>query len=542
MANKKKLSLLGVALVVIFYIAAQLSVITWGIPNISHPFTYHMDEWHQLQAVKGVFKHFNNNIPGAAHGPMFQFILTGVYLVPFYLLHIVDPFQIKGGLDFFEAQQRLFIILRLNSLLFGVLSIAVFYKIAKKYLKIPVFFTILLFTATPIWISLSNYFKYDIALIFWMLMVILWLLKYRDAPTEKNYLIAGGLCGLAMATKISAPPIVPLYIIAYFLFTKRKKWDYSTLAKGLFVVLFIFSLVGIPDVFLNFRKSDYFEFYFSNLVGVPQSSSNYILPRSMWLFLILQQYPILFGHGFFFLMFFSFLYGVYAFFRSLRKKTLFKHRTEIFILLGLLLFAGSLVILKLSSSGNRTLVLLPFLTIACALVIKNMLRNLYIFKRVFICLLIIIFVVQILETTSWLSVKLFEDPRATASAWILKNIPKGSLIGLENIPIYQMIPDIALKEFYTKQYYTRRKTNYNYTLVDTTKKLPPYIIITALEFDTKYMKVSPRKQLLAQMQKQGYERKKYFPANLQFYRFFGNELNFYIPNLVPQSSISIYSR
>lgn len=542
MINKKNFSILGAALVIFFYILAELSVITWGIPNTHHPFAYHMDEWHQLQAVKGVFKYFNNNIPGAAHGPMFHFLLTGVYLAPFYLLHIINPFQLKGALDFLEAQQKIFIILRLNTLLFGVLSIFTLYKIAKKYLKIPVFITVLLFSATPIWITFSNYFKYDIALIFWILISILWLLKYRDSPTEKNYLVAGGLCGLAVATKISALPLVPLYIIAYFLFTKKKRWHYLTLVKGLFVIFFLFSLVGIPDVFINFRRNDYFDFYFSNLVGVPQSSANYILPMNMWLFLIFQQYPILFGHGFFFLMFFSFFYGISALVRSVIKKTLLKHRSEIFILSGLFLFAGSLIVLKLTSSGNRTLVLLPFLTMACAMVIKNMIRNLYIFKRGFFFLLIIIFCIQVLETGSWLSIKLFEDPRATASTWLLKNIPKRSLIGLENIPIYQMTPDVTLKEFYTKQYFPGQKTNYDYAVLDTAKKLPPYIIITALEFDTKYLNISPKKELLKKIEKQGYKRIKYFPANLQYYKFFGDELNFYIPILVPQSSISIYAK
>ena len=39
---------------IIFYIVLMLSLINWGIPSNNHPFTYFMDEWHQLQAVRAV--------------------------------------------------------------------------------------------------------------------------------------------------------------------------------------------------------------------------------------------------------------------------------------------------------------------------------------------------------------------------------------------------------------------------------------------------------------------------------------------------------
>lgn len=115
-------SLIGISLIILFYILAMLSVIHWGIPNPDHPFNYHMDEWHQFMSVKEVFKHLSNNVPGAAHGTMLQFIITGFYLVPFYVLHIIDPFALKNSISNLGMQEEIFTILRLNSLIFGILT------------------------------------------------------------------------------------------------------------------------------------------------------------------------------------------------------------------------------------------------------------------------------------------------------------------------------------------------------------------------------------------------------------------------------------
>src|SRR3989344_2372378 len=103
----------------LLYAVLSISVIDWGIPNNQHPFTYHMDEWHQLQSVRATFKYLTPNIEGAAHGTIFHFVLSGIYLAPFYLLRIVDPFLIKSGLSEIAMQAKLFEILRLNTLMFG---------------------------------------------------------------------------------------------------------------------------------------------------------------------------------------------------------------------------------------------------------------------------------------------------------------------------------------------------------------------------------------------------------------------------------------
>ena len=104
-------------------------IIQWGIPNQFHPFPYHMDEWHQLQAVGNTFRYGTPNMFGSANGTMFHFLLSGFYLLPFMAFHIVDPFSLQ--IDSALMRERIFEVLRLQTILFGALSIIIVYLLTK---------------------------------------------------------------------------------------------------------------------------------------------------------------------------------------------------------------------------------------------------------------------------------------------------------------------------------------------------------------------------------------------------------------------------
>ena len=74
-----------------------LSQIDWGIPRPGRVFVYQMDEWHTLQAVRGVYKLGSNNIPGAAAGPMLFYLMSGLGLVPWVATGIVHIKEITSA-------------------------------------------------------------------------------------------------------------------------------------------------------------------------------------------------------------------------------------------------------------------------------------------------------------------------------------------------------------------------------------------------------------------------------------------------------------
>src|SRR3989344_1333424 len=306
------------ALMIIIYSLTVLSSIRWGIPGNDHPFTYHMDEWHQSQAVRSVFKFGTPNIEGSANGSMFHFFYSGLLLIPFIIFRVVDPFSIKSAVDSIPVQEKLFIILRLNTLFFGLLSIITFAKII-KYLKLNLFFPISLFIFIPAWLMLSNNFKYDIALIFWITLSLFGIIRYSKFPTFNNYLLAGVFSALALSVKISAIPILPVYIFSFFFFTPRVNKNYKRILAGIasFVGTFIF--FGIPDIVFGGKNMN--EYLYSNLVVSPNSLTNIIFGQDYWSYILTKHLPIIYGHAFLVIFVVSLL------FITIDLLTNFKNRT-----------------------------------------------------------------------------------------------------------------------------------------------------------------------------------------------------------------------
>jgi hypothetical protein len=534
--NKLLSTILGV------YAILMLSNINWGIPNTLHPFNYQMDEWHQLQSVRSTFKGFSANVPGAAHGTMLYFILSGIYLVPFFLLGAINPFILKSSVDLLPMQQRLFEILRFNSIIFGLLSIVLIAKIAKNYLKASPTVTAILFTISPLWLAMSNYFKYDIALTFWIILSILFLLKYGAKPTLKNYLFAGIFCSITIATKISALPLLIVYIFSFFWFSKDSKRNLRDLFLGILTFILVFIPLGIPDLILG--RGDYGEFLYSNLVAGPNGYSNLLTGFNVWWqYLLLRIFPIDFGLIFFAIYVVGAIYWLVIIIRNYLKKRFLTLKIESFLLICLLLFSLSLISLGIGANGNRLLVLLPFYALLSAAFLQKIKERFSDHTTALIIVFFAITIVQLFQSIIIVYVKWIPDVRQTSSQWIQKNIKKNTLIGVENIPIYQMLPDIIVKEFYTKERIRDYQANFEYQIIDSSSKiLPSIIVLTNKELELNFLKDSTKKLLINRLIKEKYKEVIEFKPPEILYLFAGNYLNFSVSGLGPIPTISIFEK
>lgn len=522
---------------ILIYVLMMVSVINWGIPSSDHPYNYHMDEWHQFQAIKATFKNLSANSSGSAHGTMFQFILSGVYLIPFYLFKLINPFNIRSSVDMLSEQQRIFEILRLNTIFFGAMSIFMIAKIVKGYFVKNHNIAVIIFTITPLWLSLSNYFKYDIALIFWINLALFCLLKFGEKPTLRNYLLAGFVCALAVATKISAFPLIPAYTISFFLFLDKSKRQIKTFFFGLIIFLLGVLIFGIPDLILG--RGDYREFLYSNLVLSPNNYSNYILNQDWWRYLLLKTFPMDFGYSFYILSVLGIFYSFFKFFKSKLNIKSFFSKNELFMLICLFLFLVSLFPLKLEANGNRLFVLLPFFAIFSNILLDKILNKFSNFKFQMYLILVLLLIFQFLQSFSMVYIKWQADPRQQSSYWLVKNLNRGSVIGIENIPIYQLLPDLVIKEFYSK----KDNNRFEYEVINSKSLLlPNVIVITNKELDFNHFKKSPKKDLLARMNTDGYKTIGEFKPNKLLYEIMGNEFDFYLSGIVPISTITIYQR
>jgi glycosyltransferase involved in cell wall biosynthesis len=530
----------GLSFILIVYIISILSVIEWGIPNFSHPFNYHMDEWHFSQALRAFLKYGTGSVSGAASIPLFHIVSSIIFIIPFYLLRIVNPFAIKSSVTNLQMQHIFFVILRLHTLFYGVLSLSLIYITIKKYIKLfPVAFTAI-FAFTPLWIFLNNFYKYDITLIFWILATIFFIFKFNDTQKISNYFFAGIACGLALSTKFTAAPLFLTYLLSYFIFSKNIKIKH--IFVGFFLTMTVFCLVGIPD--LIFGKGNYYQLLNSTLVQAPQANSNYNLGLPNWIFLTVKEFPFIFGYLLVLLSYLSFLYWSFVLVNATLKKRLEIYRGQIFIYLTyVILFILSLSF-GIEGGGNRALVMLPFMVLLSAFFIKDIKgkHKILLSNKVLLTILVLVLFFQLIQSLAWNSVKLSEDPRVTSSEWIQKNIPGKNTIGIENIPIYQNLPDFILKEFYLKQYDKKYNTKYNYLVISSaTKSFPKFVIITQDYNNVNYLKNSPKKDLVTKLSKEGYRKIIVFSPNLRYYDLFSDRITFIIIYPTP-ITISIYEK
>jgi glycosyltransferase involved in cell wall biosynthesis len=538
-ASIKKIFINNFVLIIILaaYVLVMLSVINFGIPNQSHPFTYHMDEWHFLQALKTFIKDGTGLRSGAANIPLYHIISSIIFILPFYFFHIVNPLAIKNTLDNLPMQHILFIILRLHTLFYGILTISCIYLIIKKYIKFKHGFFTLLFTFSPVWIFLSNYYKYDITLNFWITITILFIFKFGRSQRLIDYLLGGITCALALSTKFTAAPLLVGYVLSYFIFSKTKNLKHLFIA--IFEVVLIFAIVGIPDFLIG--KGSYFELINSTLVVGPNGGNNYNLNYPEWFYLVFVQYASLLGYFLFYIFGIGFIYWIINISKKRINMNDVSSKEQLFLYLTFIFFFCSIIGFNIEGGGNRMLVLLPFIVLTLPYFIRHITRacniNVYFIETI----LILGLSLNIFQTYAWQSVKLYVDARNTSSVWMETNIPKGSTIGLENIPIYQGLPDLVLKEFYEKQRNHDLQTRYSYVIVSEISPLPRYIIITN-DFDNmNYLKSSSKKLLVERLYEDNYVKIATFTPNLFLYNLVADKITFLLVYPTPLT-ISFYEK
>jgi len=165
-------------------------------------------------------------------------------------------------------------------------------------------------------------------------------------------------------------------------------------------------------------------------------------------------------------------------------------------------------------------------------------------KGILIILICLFFLIQFIESYAWFSLKVENNSRAVASKWIIKNIKQGTIIGLENIPIYQLMPDVILKEFYLKQYGRGQANMFNYVIVSSqTKTFPKVVILTNDYVESKYLITSEKKLIVEHLRKQDYRQIKTFTIQSPLFSFFNDRLEYYMASIMPlPDTISIYEK
>lgn len=493
-------------------------------------------------AVRSLIKSGSSNVEGAANGPMGAFVISTVWLAPWALQHVKELTQIASPMQGMTLQGNLFIWLRTGTLLASILSvIGGVYVLVHRKEKTREWWYVSFWVFAPLWLLLSNYFKYDILLMCAVVAVVILLQRFAYTPTLKWFCLACAGIGGAVAIKVSA---VPLLIVAALLFFTKVP-PRRMLLFGLYgfaAFLTTVGLLGFPDM-LILGKGEYLSFFYDNIVTVPSTSADFVTGHTQFVYLSFFQFPYQFGYGFVaFLGTCLLTLGVSVLLKkdSLEKIT----QDEVFYLIGLLAFLLSILPLKLMMVGNRWLVLLPWLFwLGYALWQRVVQTKLYrMHTRIYRVILMLCVITQLLHGSAVLSTRLEQDVRVTASEKITE-LPEGSTLGIENIPIYQMLPDLVLSEYYQQLAHSTPSTVRTYQVIDPTQtQLPDIVLLTNVGMSTLFP-VTTHAEVVKSLRKNGYVLVWQLKPPLTLHRYFGTEEQFALSglNAIPMD-ISYYAR
>lgn len=427
--------------------------VSYGLPN-----RYYPDEGrivnHALAFGMGDLNPHYFNYP--ALSMYLLFIFYGIY---FFTGYLVGVFQTATDFQllFFSDPSSFYLIGRIWNALVGVAVVGLVYRLGKEAFrnrKIGLLAGALI-APLPYFVFYSHFIVTDILQLLFIVGAYIFIIRIFRTGRMRNYIFAGSLTGLGIATKYSPVLlIVPLTLAhIFYLAENREKFTFSRLVfpitlAGLCMVLFFF--IGSPFNFLDY-KNFYISLQLRSLLGEVHTYGT--MSGSAWLI-----YPrLLFFHGFSLinrldLMGFILLGGVIW--------AAFKRQKEDYILLAYPLLLYFTMGSWSFGSSRYSLPLILFLVLWGARAIveahdalknpigkKSLRRWILISLNGFVCLAIALSLINSLLMDYKLTRK---DTRTLSKEWVEAHIPPGTAIAVEwdteaTIQLWETPDDIMAK-------------------------------------------------------------------------------------------------
>ncbi|MFH0948015.1 MAG: glycosyltransferase family 39 protein [Elusimicrobiota bacterium] len=421
MEKKEKIYLI---LILLLSITLRVIGLNWGLPNKYHTVTYHPDENTHLVNLQAMNPSKLNFSPLSERNPLafgegtFHLYL---YAATLKILSITKWLTIVKSEEFYFKNtgewRKFFLVGRVLSVIFGVLTVWVTYLVSKKFYGERVGLLSALFIGIlPIHIVYSQYLLMNVPGVFWIVIAFVFFKNIIDKGEKKDYIFAGISTGLAISTRYSAGPLFLILILAHFLSKREKKS--GLLILGLAIMMLSF-LIGTPYAILdyaNFLKGLQNPIHVAGISGFTFD----ITP-------VLSSFRESFGtilvavcaSGIIFSVVSS--ATIYGRLNCNRKKDDLLILAWVFILLVFFIRAGS------SASPGRILPIVPFFVIFGARFIDFLWTKKTIVGK---SAAAILFLTAMPFVIAFLQLRTEPDIRDISSEWIEKNIPPNSSIGL----------------------------------------------------------------------------------------------------------------
>jgi len=395
-------------IIIFLALILRLVGINHGLPDINR-FFWETDEAATINIAMGMGSGDFN--PYSFNKPSLTYYLTFICYAVFYLAARLfnlfsSPFDF--AIYYFKDTFWFYIIARALSLVFGLLTIYMTYRVGKRaFGEKTGLLAAALLTIIPLHITYSRLALPDIQALLFMLLAVYFIIPLLERDATKDYILAGLFAGLAATTKYHFG-LIWLLVPGVFIYnlTKGKNNVKGILSSCLFFGIGF--VLGTPFSVIDFPR------FLSGLTAL-KAAKNIAVPfiPNWWIEHIRQLWD--YRNLGAVLLILSLLALGYAIFK--RSKAALLLVVSVFIFYSFFSFPTIAW-----SPVHYLLPLMPFLAILVSFFILSQLKQRH---ALYISLAIIFIPVLLFDITNSATLSR-RDTKYYARQWIEKNIPKGS--------------------------------------------------------------------------------------------------------------------
>ncbi len=396
-----------IAIILIIALGAFLRFhkLNWGDSLFTHP-----DEYHIVSSVNQL------SFPNQLNPHFFNYGTVTIYLIYFTKLLITSVLQ---------TDINVFLLSRFLSALFSTLTLIFIYQISRKILdtRYSLLATCLAAT-TPGLIQQAHFATPESIMIFFMLGTIYFLLEFLEKSNIYKLIITGIFLGLALGVKVSSIilllPVITVLLTKYF-YQPLKLLTFSLITLTLILFTLFITNPFIYIDFTHFKSSILYEGSLATGSQVVFYTRQFINTQPL-IFQLTKIYPYALGPA----LLITSLIGLILFiYFSIKQRSL----TKIIFLISFLiiLITNAFLFTKWTRFMAPTF---PLLVILSGFFFFK-LSQIKLPRLLYISCFLSLVLLHLVWSLSFFHIYLVPDVRVSASGWLIKNLPSGSIVLVE---------------------------------------------------------------------------------------------------------------
>jgi uncharacterized membrane protein len=442
----KKIHFAALGLILFLSLGLRLYGITWGLPDETHIFSYHVDERNVYYAISNI------NPRNLDFNPNY-------FIYPTFHIYLIFSILLASGAGLLPTAVSI-LTGRYVTVFFGVLTTYIVYLLGREIHSEEMgLFTASFLAITPLHVVHSHFFTNDVPVTFWILTSLFFSFKILNSSHKKWYVLAGITGGLALSTKYNAGfvifPILTAHIMGRSNLTGAQQ---IFLEKKILLTVFLFLLTFLSTspysllAFTEFKRDTVLINLYLNTINPEWFGTG-----SGWIYHIGNS--LYYGMGPPLLAFAFFGAGFLLWKKKPQSILLFSFIIPYYLLVGHWQVRFARFILPI----------VPFLVLFAAFGLSHIWSRA---KKAGVLIFLALFIYISILTVSYDQIMASSDPRDQAHNWINHNIQPSSTIGLPSTFQY-FTPPLDTKKY---------NLIFTWNITELKEKNVDYYIISDLDY------------------------------------------------------------